>query len=105
MLDAFQAGEVTRRATMGALGARAMEGLHGHRDEAASTLEAARNAARGAISGIYDRLRGPRTLDDAEAMDSKIEAPRRPERGKGVRRIVLKIYSLSHCEGQLNNIS
>ena len=58
MLEAFQAEEDARRAAMGALGAEAVAGLHGPWDEAASTLE----AARGALGGLYARLRGPRTL-------------------------------------------
>ena len=83
MLDAFQAGEDARRSAMGALGARAVAGLHGPRDEAASTLEAARGSAREALGSLYARLRGPRNIEEARAMDSAIEAPRRHERGRG----------------------
>ena len=81
MLDAFQAREDSRRAAMGELGAQAVEGLHGPRDEAASALE----AARGALGGLYARLRGPRTLEEARTMDSAIEehAPRHHARGRG----------------------
>ena len=81
MLDAFQAREDDRRAAMGELGAQAVEGLHGPRDAAASALE----AARGTLGGIYARLRGPRTLEEARTMDSAIEehAPRRHARGRG----------------------
>ena len=81
MLDAFQAREDSRRAAMGALGDEAVGSLHGPRDAAASALE----AARGALGGIYSRLRGPRTLEEARAMDSAIEeqAPRHHARGRG----------------------
>ena len=81
MLDAFQEREDSRHAAMGELGAQAVEGLHGPRDEAASALE----AARGALDGLYARFRGPRTLEEARTMDSAIEehAPRHHARGRG----------------------
>ena len=81
MLDAHRAMQDGRRAAMGALGAEAVAGLHGPRDEAANALE----AARGALGGLYARLRGPRTLEEARTMDSAIEehAPRHHARGRG----------------------
>ena len=81
MLDAHRAMRDDRRAAMGALGAEAMGSLHGPRDAAASALE----ATRGTLGGLYARLRGPRTLEEARAMDSAIEeqAPRRHARGRG----------------------
>jgi hypothetical protein len=81
MIDAHRAREDDRRATMGALGGEAVAGLHGPRDAAASALE----AARGTLGGLYARLRGPRTVEEARAMDSAIEeqAPRRHARGRG----------------------
>jgi len=81
MLDAHRAMQDGRRAAMGEFGAQAVEGLHGPRDEAASALE----AARGTLGGIYARLRGPRTLEEARTMDSAIEehAPRHHARGRG----------------------
>ena len=81
MLDAHRAMQDSRRAAMGELGAQAVEGLHGPRDEAARALE----AARGALGGLYARLRGPRTLEEARTMDSAIEehAPRHHARGRG----------------------
>ena len=80
MLDAFQAREDSRRAAMGELGARAVEGLHGPRDAAASALA----AARGTLGQLYARLR-PNTLEEARARDSAIEehAPRHHARGRG----------------------
>ena len=56
MLDAHRALQDDRRAAMGNLGAQAVEGLHGPRDAAASALA----AARGTLTGLYDRL-APRT--------------------------------------------
>ena len=81
MIDAHQAREDSRRAAMGEVGAQAVEGLHGPMDAAASALA----AARGTLGGIYSRLRGPATLEEARAMTSAIEAsPRRHhERGRG----------------------
>jgi hypothetical protein len=82
MLAAFRAREDDRRAAMGALGGEAVGSLHGPRDAAASALA----AARGTLGGLYDRFRGPRTVDEAIAMQSAIEEQtprRRHERGRG----------------------
>ena len=85
MLDAHHAREDERRVAMGALGGEAMGSLHGPRDAAASVLEAARCAARGALGGLYERLRGPATPEEARARDSAIEGrtPRHHARGRG----------------------
>ena len=79
MLDAHRAREDSRRAAMGELGAQVVEGLHGPRDAAASALA----AARGAFGAVYERVRGPRTLEEAREMNSAIEAPRHHARGRG----------------------
>ena len=83
MLDAHRAMQDDRRAAVGASGAQALEDLHGHREEAAHALEAAKGAAREALSGLYGRLRGPRTLGEARELGSMLEAPRGHERGGG----------------------
>jgi hypothetical protein len=81
MLGAHHAREDSRRAAMGELGAQAVDGLHGPRDAAAVALA----AARGTLGGLYERLRGPATLEEARARDSAIEGrtPRHHARGRG----------------------
>ena len=79
MIAAYRAREDSRHAAMGGLGDEAVGSLHGPRDAAASALE----AARGALGGLYERFRGPRTADEAGAADPPIEGRRHHERVGG----------------------